>query len=64
MTQDPDFDEVKPRKYVVWATADQGDGRVMSLGTFEDPTEIEINTSIIGPNVLITIEEETEDRFD
>lgn len=42
--------------YIVWATAQQGDGKVMKLGEYEDVTDIEINTSIIGPDVLITIE--------
>lgn len=45
------------KKYILWATAEQGEGKVMHLGVFDDPTDIEINTSILGPDVLLTIEQ-------
>jgi len=46
----------KPEKYAVYATSQEGDGYTMWLGEYEDPTDIEINTSIIGSGVKITIE--------
>ena len=42
--------------YALYATSEQGDGKVMCLGYYRDPTDIEINTAIIRENTLITIE--------
>lgn len=42
--------------YALYATTEQGEGMVMCLGYYRDPTEIEINTAIIKENTLVTIE--------
>lgn len=38
----------------VYATSDDGDGYVQSLGSYESLDEIRIYTSVLGPHVLIT----------
>lgn len=38
----------------VYATGEDGDGYVQSLGSYESFDEIRIYTSVLGPHVLIT----------
>lgn len=39
----------------VYATGENGEGYVQSLGSYESTDDIRIYTSVLGPNVLITI---------
>jgi len=43
--------------YRLYATAENGDGRVISLGDYEDPTEIEIIVGMFKDDVIISIGE-------
>jgi len=43
--------------YRVYATNQDGDGRVITLGDYADPTEIEIIVGMFSKDVIITIEE-------
>ena len=38
----------------VYATGENGEGYVQSLGSYESTDDIRIYTSVLGPNVLIT----------
>ena len=48
-------------KYQVWATNRYGDGAVQDLGSYEDPTEIEVKVGMFADDVIITIEEKTDE---
>ena len=48
-------------KYQVWATNRYGDGAVQDLGSYDDPTEIEVKVGMFADDVIITIEEKTDD---
>lgn len=45
-------------KYKVWATTEEGKGYVQDLGTFEDPTNIQIRIGAFSDDIVITIEED------
>ena len=41
----------------MWATEKGGDGHVMLVGEYDEVSDIEIRTSIFGPDVVISFEE-------
>ena len=43
--------------YRVYASGQGGDGRVISLGDYEDPTDIEIVVGLFADDVIISIGE-------
>ena len=43
-------------KYIVYATDKEGEGHVMQIGEYDDPTDIEIRIGMFAPDVVITIE--------
>jgi hypothetical protein len=47
-------------KYVVYATGNNGDGMVQSLGEYDDVDEIRINVGMFSKDVQITIEKQYE----
>jgi hypothetical protein len=42
-------------EYILYAIANNGEGNVMEVGRYEDPEDIEIFTSIFGPDVKLEI---------
>ena len=46
------------KEYVLYAIANNGEGNVMEVGRYEEPEDIEIFTSIFGPDVKLEIEYE------
>jgi hypothetical protein len=51
-------------KYVVYATANHGDGMVQELGKYDFVDEITINVGMFSPDVQITIEKQYEESKD
>jgi hypothetical protein len=47
-------------KYVVYATGNNGDGMVQSLGEYDDVEDITIRVGMFSPDVKITIEKQYE----
>ena len=43
------------KEYVLYAIANNGEGNVMEVGRYEEPEDIEIFTSIFGPDVKLEI---------
>jgi len=46
--------------YVLYATTNDGDGYVEQIGEYDSPEEIRIRTGMFSKDVVITIEEPTE----
>lgn len=44
-------------KYIVYATADHGNGFVQELGEYDDVDEIRIRVGMFSKDVLITVEQ-------
>jgi transketolase len=53
-------EKVEPKRvYVLYATADKGEGRVMEVGRYENSLEeVEIIISMFDRNVILSISEE------
>lgn len=49
------------KKYILYATSENGYGRVQNIGTFSDLSDIKIIISMFARDVVITIEEENEE---
>lgn len=47
-------------KYIVYATDDDGEGRVMKIGEYEQVDDIILKVGMFSKDVVITIEEEHE----
>ena len=45
-------------KYIVYATTENGDGKVSQIGAYEDISELEIVIGMFSKDVVITIEKE------
>lgn len=46
------------KKYIVYATMDQGDGHVEKIGEYEDITDVKIRVGMFSEDVVITVEPE------
>ena len=53
---------MKKNKIQVWATANNGEGYVTDLGSYEDITDFEIRIGTFNKDVLITFEDYIEDE--
>jgi len=51
-------------KYTVYVTGKDGDGYVQSLGEFDDIEDIYIRTSLLADDVVITIDQESDEKDD
>uniref|UniRef100_A0A6M3XSW1 Uncharacterized protein n=1 Tax=viral metagenome TaxID=1070528 RepID=A0A6M3XSW1_9ZZZZ len=49
------------KKYILYATSENGDGHAQNIGTFSDLSDIKIIISMFARDVVITIEEENEE---
>lgn len=47
-------------KYILYATADKGEGPVMEIGRFDDLEEINIQVGMFSDDVVINIERQEE----
>jgi hypothetical protein len=45
-------------KYIVYATTENGEGKVSQIGAYEDISEVEIVIGMFSKDVVITIEKE------
>ena len=52
------------KEYVLYAIANNGEGNVMEVGRYKEPEDIEIFTSIFGPDVKLEIVYENNKRKD
>ena len=50
------------KRYIVYATGDQGNGYVQRIGEFDFLDEIEIRVGTFAKDVVITIDEENIDN--
>lgn len=49
-------------KYVVYATSNYGEGRVMKIGEYKDVEEIDIQIGLFSKDVVINIEYQKDER--
>lgn len=49
-------------KYIVYATADNGEGYATVIGIYDDPEEIEIRCGMFAPDVVITVDQKEEEE--
>jgi hypothetical protein len=50
------------QKIILWATDENGDGRVMKIGEYETIEDIEIIVNMFNKDVVLTFEYETEEN--
>ena len=48
------------KKYVVYATNENGDGLTQNIGTYNDLADINIHIGMLSSDVVISIADETE----
>ena len=54
--------EIPKKKIVMYATSENGEGRVMKIGEFEDIEDIQIIVGMFDKDTIINLEYRTDDE--